>query len=220
MSPDVAADVGRATETELLRRLPRWRVLGAGAVFLASGASLVVYVLTGAPLPAVLMTTFLFGGIAAAAAVAPPAWRAVWAHRVRAGVVAGVIGTLAYDASRWALVQAGAFSMSPFKALPFFGEALLVGGASELSRDAAGVAFHVLNGVCFGIAYTIWFGRRGWPAGIAFALGLEACMLAIYPGWLDIRSLREFTQLSLLGHVGYGVALGASARFLLARWSP
>ena len=198
----------------------RGRALAAGAVFLASGASLVVHVLTGAPLPAVLATLLVAGGLGAARwPGVDPGARAVWASRVRAGAAAGLAGTAAYDASRWALVQLGGFTVSPFKAIPLFGEALLAGQGGSATQQAAGVAFHLVNGVCFGIAYTVWFWPRGWRAGVMFALALEACMLAIYPGWLDIRSLREFTQVSVLGHVGYGVALGTTARALVVRSS-
>lgn len=197
------------------------RSLAPGAVFLASGAGLVVHVLTGAALPAAVLTLGGVGGVVAARSLAAdPAARSVWARRVGVGVVAGLVGTAGYDASRWALVQVGGFSVSPFGAFPLFGEALLAGRGGPAAQHAAGVAFHLLNGVCFGIAYTVWFGTRGWRAGVAFALGLEALMLAVYPGWLDLRSLREFTQMSVLGHVGYGVVLGVTAKALLARSSP
>lgn len=74
--------------------------------------------------------------------------------------------------------------------------------------------------MCFAIAYTVWFGDRGWRAGVAFAAGLEACMLAVYPGWLDVASLRELTQMTVLGHLAYGVVLGSTARAALARSAP
>lgn len=199
----------------------RRRSLAPGAVFLASGASLVLHVLTGAALPAVLLTLGAVGGVVAARSLAAdPAARSAWGRRVGAGVVAGLVGTAAYDASRWVLVQAGGFAISPFGAFPLFGEALLAGRGGPAAQQAAGIAFHLLNGVCFGIAYTVWFGTRGWRAGVAFALGLEALMLAVYPGWLDLRSIGELTQMSALGHVGYGVALGTAAKALLARSSP
>ncbi|WP_148234359.1 hypothetical protein [Cellulomonas flavigena] len=106
--------------------------------------------------------------------------------------------------------------VSPFKAFPFFGQALL-GEAGESLHLGAGIAFHLLNGIAFGIAYVVWFGRRPVWVGIAYALGLEAFMLALYPGWLDIKALEEFTQMSVLGHVVYGATLALTARWLLVR---
>ena len=119
-----------------------------------------------------------------------------------------------YDASRWLLVQATPLSASPFEALPLFGQALIgdAAGATVL-----GIAFHLVNGVAFGTAYTLWFGERGVVAGVVFAFVLEGFMLALYPGWLDPRSIAELTSISLLGHVAYGLALGGLAPLAL-RW--
>ena len=45
---------------------------------------------------------------------------------------------------------------------------------------------------------------------------LELLMVSVYPGWLDMRALDEFLQVSVLGHIVYGAVLGYSARWLLA----
>jgi hypothetical protein len=208
--PDDTGDVRTA-------RSALWTTVASGAVFLGSGASLVTYILTGTPLPLVLCVVAVVGTLVVALVVWPtPAVRARWLRRVRVGVVAGLVSTFAYDASRYLLVEVAGFAASPFAAFPLFGQALLGDGAAQGGRLVAGIAFHLLNGTAFGIAYTVWFGRRPFWFGIGFALGLEACMLAIYPGWLDLRTLREFTQMSLLGHVVYGTTLGLLARRLLA----
>jgi hypothetical protein len=194
----------------------RRAALIGGAVFLVSGAALVAHILTGAPLWAVL------AALASGAAVAIARWvwslpsaRSEWLALVRAGAVVGLVATAGYDGSRWLLVQVAGFHTSPFKALPFFGEALLGGRGDPAVIAVAGVAFHLLNGVAFGIAYVIWFGRRSLLWGVAFALGLEAFMLSLYPGWLDVRSIEELTQISVLGHVVYGLVLGSGSRLLL-----
>jgi hypothetical protein len=199
----------------------RRAVLVGGAVFLVSGASLVVHILTGAPLWALLAALVAGGCLAVARFVwTVPSVRAGWLTRVRVGAAVGLVSTGVYDLSRWLLVELGGMSMSPFKALPFFGEALLGGLGGSTSEVVAGVAFHLLNGVTFGIAYTAWLGRRGPWWGVLFALGLEAFMLALYPGWLDVRSIQELTQISVFGHVAYGLSLGAGARWALNRWAP
>lgn len=87
-------------------------------------------------------------------------------------------------------------------------------GASTDLAKWVGTVFHFVNGVTFAIAYAVWFGRRSWWWGIVFGLGLEAFMLAIYPGWLDIRAIGEFTSISVVGHVCYGATLGGTVAWL------
>jgi len=196
----------------------RRAVLIGGAVFLVSGASLVVHILTGAPLWALLAALVVGACVAAARWVwSLPEARAEWVAKVRAGFVVGLVATGAYDLARWLLVQVGGFHLSPFKALPFFGEALLGGLGDTTARTAVGIVFHLLNGVTFGIAYAVWFGRRSPWWGVPFALGLEAFMLALYPGWLDVRSVQELTQVSIFGHVVYGLTLGFGTTWALRR---
>lgn len=198
-----------------------WRAfLVGGGVFLVSGISLVVHILTDAPLAVVLSLLALGGGMAAAVTLSTrPAARARWRRLVGVGVVVGLVATVAYDLSRWLLVQVAGFHTSPFKALPFFGEALLGSMGGPTARTVAGIAFHLLNGCAFGVAYTVWFGERHPAWGVGFAMALEAFMLALYPGWLDVRSIQELTSISLLGHVAYGVTLAGMARCLLHRRS-
>lgn len=192
-----------------------------GAVFLASGASLVLHILTGAPLWA-LLAGLVTGGclLVARLVLALPEARAEWLTRLRAGAMVGLAATASYDLSRWALVEVTGATLSPFKALPLFGEALLGGLGDPTARIGAGVTFHLLNGVTFGLAYTAWFGRRSAWWGIAYAFGLEASMLALYPGWLDIRSIRELTQVSAFGHIVYGLTLGWGTSLILRRRVP
>ncbi len=195
--------------------------LVAGAACCISGVALVVHILTGSPLWLVLAGL----GFAASMAVAVVAAndRSSWAGLrtlVSRGVVVGLVGTAAYDASRWLLVQLGGMRLSPFEALPLFGQALLGQSREGLLVTVAGIGYHLLNGVAFGTAYVIWFGRRAWWWGIVFALGLEAFMLALYPGWLDPASIAELTQVSLVGHFAYGATLGLTARRLLPTPAP
>jgi hypothetical protein len=195
--------------------LPRQTLIGGG-VFFASGAALVAHILTGAPLPLVLGAAVVLGTTAAFVVFSSaPAELRKWRRRVLVGLVSGLLSTGVYDASRWLLVQVGGFTVSPFKAFPLFGQALLGNGATGSVQQAAGIAFHLLNGMAFGVAYSVWFGERTIAWGIGFGLGLEAVMLTLYPGWLDIRALREFTQISAAGHVAYGASLAFTCRRLL-----
>ncbi len=202
------------------RQGARGAVLVGGGAFLVSGLSLLIYIATGWSMSLVLAALVIVAVLAVGLLVWPaPAARRHWVDRVRVGVPAGLVATVAYDVSRWLLVEVGGYTISPFKAFPLFGEALLGAGADGGARTVAGVAFHLLNGMAFGTAYAVWFGTRPWWWGIGFGLGLEAFMLAIYPGWLDLRSLQEFTQMSVLGHVVYGAVLGLVTTHLLRRLS-
>lgn len=186
----------------------------AGFACLFSGVSLVVHILTGSPLWLVLTVVGFIGALTVAiSAVNEGAFRVLLGVVAR-GAVVGVVGTVAYDLSRWLLVQFAGMESSPFAALPLFGAALIGDAQSTGLVRAAGIAYHVVNGVMFGVAYYVWFARRPWWWGVAYAMGLEAFMLALYPGWLAPESIAELTQISLLGHVAYGIALGAVATVL------
>jgi len=123
--------------------------------------------------------------------------------------------TAAYDLTRLALVAVLGMDLRPFEAVPLFGQLLTGAPAHSPVAVAVGVAYHLSNGVGFGVAFAMVAGRRGIGAGVAWALVLEAIMLTLYPGWLDIRSIREFASVSMLGHVAYGGVLGWMARRLL-----
>jgi hypothetical protein len=187
----------------------------AAAIFFTSGAALVVHILTGAALPLVLGGLLIGGAVLLTQATANPATRARVVPLLRAGVVAGLVSTFAYDVARYALMVGLGLHISPFKALPYFGNALIGAEPHSPASWIAGGVFHVVNGVCFGIGYTVLAGRRSLWWAVGFGLGLEATMLALYPSWLQIEAMKEFTQLSLLGHVAYGLTLGLATQRLL-----
>ena len=187
--------------------------LVAGAACCLSGVALVIHILTGSPLWLVLTGLgFVFSFAVVLVSAGNRTQLARLGTLVKAGLVVGVIGTAAYDGSRWLLARFGGLELSPFEALPLFGQALLGQSNGETAVVVAGVAYHLLNGVAFGVAYVIWFGHRAWWWGVVFAFGLEAAMLAVYPGWLDPASLAELTQISVVGHLAYGVTMGLVTR--------
>jgi len=73
------------------------------------------------------------------------------------------------------------------------------------------MAYHVCNGTFFGVAYTLVFRRPTWWTGALWGIGLELCMATLYPSWLRIVMLREFLEVSAIGHVVYGSVLGLVA---------
>jgi len=173
-------------------------------VFLVSSASL-------------RLSALLTVGITGAAALCawhrlPGPARAAVSYRVSVGARAGLLGTLAYDASRYLVVELGALSIQPFEAIRLFGELLVGPGAPLWLALVVGVAFHACNGIGLAIAFTLLLGGRDWRTGIVYACGLEAVMLAFYPNWLRVEALGEFTTVSLLAHVVYGVTVAETAR--------
>lgn len=132
------------------------------------------------------------------------------------GCIAGFLATLAYDASRFLFVAFGQLQFSPFETFTVFGKLIIGQDLSLTLTKTIGTAYHLLNGTCFGIAYCIFFRGKAWWWGIIWALLLEAMMLTVYPGWLNIQAiLKEFVAVSVLGHVVYGSVLGILAqRFL------
>ncbi len=188
------------------RVLPR--VLGLSALF--SGVALVTHILSGVSLRLAFVA---FAGLLILAVGA--IWRrASTAERkwlvglTRVGVVSGTLATAAYDLTKFALSQLDPSPYNPFETIRAFGILLAGPTAPQAGLYLAGTAFHLLNGVAFGIAYCFLLARHGVGAGIAWGLILELFQLTLFPGWLDIRLYREFVQISSVSHVVYGTVLG------------
>jgi hypothetical protein len=115
------------------------------------------------------------------------------------------------------LIKITGIAFWPFDIFRVFGLALMGDSFGDGLTRAAGFLYHVTNGIGFGIAYTLWMGNRGIWSGIMFAMLLELCMVSVYPGWLGMKAINEFLQVSVFGHIVYGVTLGHCARTLLLR---
>lgn len=194
----------------------RQRLLFA-ALFLSTGAALLVYVISGVSLLAaaglVLVAAAVLGAVIWRRA--DPRGQMEMGRLLRAGALAGFLATAAYDLSRFFLIEVTGIAFWPFDIFNVFGQALVGAGYSGAWVRLAGLLYHFANGIGFALAYTIVLGRRGVWAGVAWAMVLELLMVTIYPGWLGMEALNEFLQVSVLGHVVYGVVLGGSARWLL-----
>lgn len=193
--------------------------LALAALGLGTGTALFVYL---------VVRISIVGGLIAMLAVATTSMAVVWprlppqrrqsARRMAGvGVVGGVLALAAYDLTRLAVVALFSPSVLPFEAVPLFGQIFWGRTSPSVLTNVTGVVYHVCNGVGFGVAYTVLFGRRGAWAGVAWGVALEAAMLTVYPGWLDIRALEEFFGVTIAGHVVYGAVLGLVAQRLLAR---
>lgn len=194
----------------------RQRLLFA-ALFLSTGAALLVYVISGVSLLAAAGLVMVAAAVLGAVIWrrADPRGQMEMGRLLRAGALAGFLATAAYDLSRFFLIEVTGIAFWPFDIFNVFGQALVGAGYSGAWVRLAGLLYHFANGIGFALAYTIVLGRRGVWAGVAWAMVLELLMVTIYPGWLGMEALNEFLQVSVLGHVVYGVVLGGSARWLL-----
>jgi hypothetical protein len=186
-------------------------VLSAVAMF--SGAALVLTVVTRLSLGLTLLC-----GVACVGLLGRLCWtrvslaaRSVLVEHIRTGLLAGLVGTIAYDLARAVVVLGLSTGYRPFDIFPLFGKAILGETAPAPAVLAAGVIYHYVNGAAFSTGYSILFRRRSFAFGIAWALGLEAAMLLIYPRWLPAevgRVLGEFEVVSVVGHLAYGTTIG------------
>ena len=121
------------------------RVGWVAAPFLASGAALLVYIVSGVS----LRWTFLGLGLVGAAAFAvvlrrmPAADRRRINRRVGIGAFAGLIATVGYDVVRLGLVEFADLQLRPFEAWRLFGMALTDSGQSGMVVMVAGTLFQI-----------------------------------------------------------------------------
>lgn len=202
-------------KSNLFGQRERWLF---AALFLSTGAALLIYIASGISLLAAGALVLL-----AAVGIGVVIWRrvdvqdrAALRRLLWAGAIAGLLATSAYDLSRFLLIEVTGIAFWPFDIFNVFGQALLGAGFSGPWVRLLGVLYHFANGIGFALAYTVVAGKRGVLAGIVWAMILELLMVTVYPGWLDIRALNEFLQVSVLGHIVYGAVLGYSARWLLS----
>ena len=188
------------------------RLLGAGALF--SGSALLAQIVAGLPLRLGLAAST---GLLLLALVV--LWRRASSDKrrwfidvIKIGAAGGVLATVAYDLARYGLSQWDPSPYNPFEALRVFGLLLAGSGATPAVIYTSGAAFHTLNGISFGVAFCFFFGTRGILAGIGWGIFLELFQIALYPNWLDIKAVKEFTQISALSHVAYGAVLGVICR--------
>ena len=183
-------------------------------VALFTAAALVAYLVLGTALRGTLLVLGAAAGCASAVVWigAPLKERRVLLARVRVGAAAGIVATLAYDVTKFAVARLIRSPRNPFETVRLFGVLLAGRAAPAAVVDAAGATYHFTNGAAFGVAFSILLGRRGATAGVLWGLGLELMQLLLYPRWLHLDALGEFTVVSLAGHTTYGLVLGSLCR--------
>lgn len=191
-----------------------------------SGVAVLVSILSGIALgiaEAALVIVPLASVVLITRRAPRPIVHEVW-RLARAGALAGLAATIAYDVTRTALSILDPSPYNPFEAIRLFGLGVVPEAAGLPLVMAAGAMVHVVNGVSFGVIYAALAARRPHSRrdavvrGLAWGLTLELVQSILYPGWLGITTvLREFLVISGAGHIMYGLALGLAARRLLER---
>src|SRR5207253_11227789 len=80
-------------------------------------------------------------------------------HDLKIGVLAGFIATVAYDFTKFVLSKLDPSPYNPFEVIRIFGTLMAGPAASSLLIYTSGTAFHLLDGICFGVAYWLLLGR-------------------------------------------------------------
>jgi hypothetical protein len=136
-----------------------------------------------------------------------PFWR-----RLRAGLLAGLLGLIAYDLSRLIFYKSGLFNYYPFHAIPKLG-ALVTGLTPEATSSIyVGWGYHIWNGFSYAVIYALVAGPAKWYWGVAWAMILEIMMLLSYPTFLAVKMDAPFVGISLFGHLCYGTVIGLTVR--------
>jgi len=193
----------------------RYSVPFLSLAFLSTGAALLMYILFRVSLGLALICSFAFviAVLARRFYAIDLARRLKLIRQIGSGVLIGLLATAAYDLSRLAIVEIFAMNVWPFEALRFFGHAIAGEGISRSTAIAVGALYHVTNGIFFSVSYCLLLAGRSWIHGVIWALGLEVLMFTIYPTWLNLDAvIKEFTIVSLAGHLAYGSVLGVMAR--------
>ena len=195
-------------------RISPW-VLLLGAAFLSIGATLLTYIVFSVSmgLGLIAASVIVCSAFAFASSRMDSKLQQQVVKNIKIGIGIGILATIAYDLSRLLLVTTFQIKLWPFEAFPHFGYAI---AGPQISRTVAiiiGTLYHVINGVFFSVSYCVLLGTKRWFYGILWALGLEVLMFSIYPTWLNLDAvMKEFTIVSVTGHLAYGAVLGSLAK--------
>lgn len=124
----------------------------------------------------------------------------------RAGVIGGLLGTVAYDVVRIPVLATGRQVLAPIDS---YGLLFLSADASSPVTGFAGWAFHFQNGIFFALAFAlVMSGRRIWWA-VGYALLLECgAVFTAFATYYGLRGKADIIAIAFLAHIPYGLALG------------
>src|SRR6185312_5095783 len=121
------------------------------------------------------------------------------------GLWAGALATLAYDVVRIPVAHSG---IPVFKAISYFGTVLLGVQAPTPLSETLGWAYHLSNGVSFGLMYAALVSKPRIYSAIIWGLTLEAVMLMTpYAEVFGYRRDAKFFVITIGAHAVYGAVL-------------
>jgi hypothetical protein len=149
-------------------------------------------------------------GLVGAMACASAAKHDELRQRLVAGLWAGGLATLAYDLVRVPVAHAG---LPVFKAISYFGTVLFGLGAPTFLSEFAGWAYHLSNGMSFGLMYAVLVRQPGLISAVGWGLILEGVMLLTpYAEVFGYRTDTSFLAITVGAHAVYGLVLWLALR--------
>lgn len=122
-----------------------------------------------------------------------------------AGLWAGALATLAYDIVRIPVAHSG---IPVFKAISYFGTVLLGVQSPTPLSEMLGWAYHLSNGVSFGLMYAALVKKPRLYSAVIWGLTLEAVMLMTpYAEVFGYRRDAKFFAITIGAHAVYGAVL-------------
>lgn len=136
------------------------------------------------------------------------------AHRTSAGWIrdmllsglwAGGLATLTYDLVRVPVARSG---IPVFKAISYFGTALVGTESPTMLSETLGWLYHLSNGVSFGLMYVALVHKPRLYSAVIWGLTLEAMMLLTpYAEVFGYRRDAKFLAITIGAHAVYGAVL-------------
>jgi len=131
-------------------------------------------------------------------------------NRILSGMWAGGLATLAYDIIRVPVAHAG---IPVFKAISYFGTIFLGVESPTTLSEAVGWAYHLSNGVSFGLMYVAVVSRPGPVTAVLWGMSLEGVMLLTpYAEVFGYRRDAKFLAITIGAHAAYGLVLWLALR--------
>jgi hypothetical protein len=142
------------------------------------------------------------------------AWSQNWLRARRlliSGLWAGLLATLAYDLVRVPIVHGG---VPVFKAISYFGTALLGKDRPTVASEFLGWSYHLSNSVSFALMYAAIMLRPGVVTAVLWGLVLEGVMLITpYAEVFGYQRDAKFMAITIGSHVVFGLVLWLGLRY-------
>jgi hypothetical protein len=133
-------------------------------------------------------------------------------NRLKVGLVAGAVGLVFYDAARLVVQSTIPLGFNAFMSLPAYGSLMTGKPVSSGAAHAAGWAYHISNGLTFGVIYSVIAGPARWYWGLAWGGILEGAMVVVFPTILKPASFKGFLVVNMIGHAAFGAGVGLWCR--------